>query len=95
MQAQQTRRGGRHCLEQRGGLETGEQTSESTTVEQALMPFQPATATIAELLSEHERVEMWTLRERLAAHVAEWRFQSLAPHGATAEEWSGDDHHPG
>ena len=70
MQAQQTRRGGRHCLNERGGLETGGQTSESTAVEQAPMLFQPATATIAEPLSEHERVEMWTLRERLAAE--EW-----------------------
>ena len=70
MKAQATRPGGHHCLNERGGLETGEQTSNSTTVDQAPMLFQPATATIAELLSEHERVEMWTLRERLAAE--EW-----------------------
>ncbi|HUX19350.1 MAG TPA: hypothetical protein VMV63_09225 [Acidithiobacillus sp.] len=56
----------KHCLAERGGLEPGEQASESTTMEPTPMPFQPAAAPIAELLTEQARVAMWAFRERLA-----------------------------
>ena len=65
MRAQATRTGGRHCLDERGGLETGEQTHDSTTVEQAPMPFQPAVCSIAELIDDVTRLALYALRARL------------------------------
>ena len=65
MQAQQTRRGGRHCLERRGGLETGEQTSKSTMMEPTPMPFQLATCSIAELTDDVTLLALYALRARL------------------------------
>lgn len=65
MKAQVTRRGGKYCLTERGGLEPREQTSESTTVEQTPMPFQPAVCSIAELIDEVTRLALYALRARL------------------------------
>ena len=65
MRAQDTRRGGKHCLEQRGGLEHGEQTSNSTTVDQAPMPFHPAVCSIAELIDDVTRLALYAPRARL------------------------------
>jgi len=65
MRAQATRPGGRHCLDERGGLEHGEQTSESTTVDQAPMPFHPAVCSIAELIDDVTRLALYALRARL------------------------------
>ena len=50
---------------ERGGLEPGEQTSNSTTVEQAPMPFQPAVCSIAEMIDEVTRLARYALRARL------------------------------
>jgi len=65
MRAQATRPGGRHCLNERGGLETGEQASDSTTVDQPPMPFHPAVCSIAELLTEQARLTLYAFREQL------------------------------
>ena len=46
-------------------METGEETSNSTTVDQAPMPFHPATCSIAELIDDVTRLALYALRARL------------------------------
>ena len=65
MRAQATRPGGRHCLDERGGLEAGDQTSDSTAVDPTPMPFRPAVCSIAEMIDEVTRLALYALRARL------------------------------